>query len=119
MMNRFKRLPAVSIGVLAAVVVVASAALAADYRLPTDITAITVSSTATQMQGTAVAGQRALWLNPTDGTIFCGGPSVTSATGVQILDDQILMIDTTAGKAWYCITSSGTVSARVLPIAGG
>lgn len=107
--------------VLAAAILAApfAVAFAADYRLPTDVTAVTVTSTATQMQATAVAGQRALWLNPTAVTIYCGGPSVTSATGIKVIADQVLMIDTTAGKAWYCITSSGTADTRVLPIAGG
>ena len=123
-MNALKRF---LLAALAAVVIVTPSALPAfaqaDQALntPVDVAAVSVLVTATKLlSGVTVVSSvryRGFWLNPTNGEIAVGGPSVTSTTGVLVATGEKVFIPWTYGQGWYAIrTGASNVDVRVLPV---
>lgn len=83
---------------------------------------VTVSTTATELTGTDTfdrfAGEYAskiLVKNPAAGTTFyIGGPTVTSATGLEVAAGEFVSLPIRERDRLYAITASGSQAAHVL-----
>ncbi len=118
MLNHFFRL---AVGLALAAGLTAAPALAAPSALnnPLDVTAVSVTASATKLRTTATPGrpQMGVYIQPTDGDIYVGGPSVTTSTGFLLPAGTIWFQEWTTGDRWYAIRSGGSnVNVRVVPV---
>lgn len=85
---------------------------------PQDVANVSVTTSATALITTTVHALKhragGVFIQPAD-TIYIGGPSVTTTTGIKITADQIVWLPTDTGRQWYAI-AGGTVAVRVLPV---
>lgn len=87
-------------------------------NVPHDASAVAVSTTATKLITDTVNGykpRRGVFVQP-EGTVYLGGPSVTTSTGIKLVADQILFLESQHGQGWHAITSAGSVNVRVVPV---
>lgn len=94
-------------------------AQAINLNQPKDTTAVSVTTTATKLMAspaTAARTTRGVFIQPTNGDIYVGGPSVTSSTGLLITSGTIIFVEWSQGDRWFARTASGTVDVRVLPV---
>lgn len=88
------------------------------FNAPRDVAAVSVGVAATKLISNTVEGygaRRAVYLQP-EGTVYVGGPSVTTATGIKLVADQVWELPSQNGQGWYAIAASGTVNVRVVPV---
>lgn len=88
---------------------------------PVDVSAVSVTNSATKLlSGVAIATQAnyaGFWLNPTNGEIAVGGPSVATTTGVLVASGEKIWIPWKRGQGWYAIRTGGSnVDVRVVPV---
>lgn len=92
----------------------------ADLNTPIDLTAVSAAATATSLLAGVTEGTqpfKGFFVNPTDGEVAIGGPSVTAATGLLVGAGATIWIDWSRGKNWYAIRTGGSnVNVRVLPV---
>lgn len=110
-----------AVGLALAAGLTAAPALAAPAALnnPLDTTAVSVTSTATKLRASATPGrpQVGVFLNPTDGDIYVGGPSVTTSTGFFLPSGTIMFVEWTTGDRWYAIrAAAANVNVRIVPV---
>lgn len=86
---------------------------------PMDHPVVTATTTAgkviTDADVIARGVRKGVYLQP-EGTVYVGGASVTSSTGIKLVADQVFFIELAQGQELYAITASGSVSVRVLPV---
>lgn len=80
--------------------------------------AVTVTNSATALNAASDSDSRAgfsvLVYNNGSSTVYIGGPSVTSTTGVPLTASNSISVDVYPGDVLYGITASGSVSCIVL-----
>ena len=84
---------------------------------PVSTTAVSVTTSATQLLSSPPAQLRGIFIHPTNGTIYIGGSTVTTTTGIPLTSGSTLYVENPQGTTWYAI-GSGTVDVRVLPVTG-
>lgn len=85
---------------------------------PKDVSAVTVTTTATKLMASPDPARRhrGVFIQPTNGTVYLGGPSVTSSTGLPVTSGTTVWIEWTTGDRWFARAASGTVDVRVVPV---
>jgi hypothetical protein len=71
-------------------------------------TQVSVSSTATQVLPARVGRQAAVIENTAATAVYCGGPSVTTTTGMLLPGVVGSSLSIPTGAAIYCVTATGT-----------
>lgn len=92
-----------------------------NYNTPVDVTAVSVTATATNLlSGVSITSgvkYRGVWINPTNGQIAVGGRSVTAATGALVDSGEKVFINWSYGQNWYAIrTGASSVDVRIVPV---
>lgn len=105
---------------LAPVAGLAPAWATVDLNSPTDIAAVSALVTATPLlTGVTETATpfKGFFVNPTNGEVALGGPSVSATSGILVGSGTMIFIDWTRGKNWYAIRTGGSnVDVRVLPV---
>ena len=75
---------------------------------------ITVTTSPTLLIAETQNATRTIYLEPVGGDVHVGGSAVTTTTGLVTKKDVISTIDLPPKNAIYGVTSTGTVTVRVL-----
>lgn len=85
-------------------------------------TAVTVTTSATEIASADPTRRRLLLHNGSGGTIYVGGSGVTSANGYHLKANESLALvqatdaDATIKQKWYAIVASSTASLNVMEV---
>lgn len=87
-----------------------------NWVTPVDAAAKSITgNSAVQLYTTGAPKIAGLWIQPTDGTIYLGGASVTPSTGLPLVSGQTFTLTCTPCSGHYA-TSSATVNTVVVPV---
>lgn len=75
---------------------------------------ITVTTSPTLLVAATANATRTIYIEPVGGDIHIGGSAVTTTTGLVTKKDVISTIDLPPVNALYGVTSTGTVTIRIL-----
>lgn len=92
--------------------------MADQLNAPRDVAAVSVTTSATKLISDTAEGygaRRGVFIQP-EGTVYIGGASVTTGTGIKLVADQVSYLENIHGQGWHAIAAAGSVNVRVVPV---